>query len=90
MDPFRKRQILSLAENCLLYGAEDEQWITSTEVADYCDITVAHASQLLRRYQVGGDLWRVAQWSFPLTYIYGITQKGVDKLQYWRDQGWDV
>lgn len=90
MEPFRKMQILALAEATLLYEVEGSQWVTSVEVADYCDITVAHASQLLRRYQVGGDLWRAMLQSFPLTYMYGITQKGVDKLEYWRAQGREI
>lgn len=90
MVPFRKMQILSLAEACFLYEAESEQWITSVQVADYCEIPVAHASELLRRYQVGGDLWRKVQRSFPLTYVYHISQKGLDKLGYWRDQGEEI
>lgn len=60
----------------------DNQWRTTPEVAEECDLSLTNASELLRRYRSQSLVNRVRNYDVPRGYYYRITPVGHDRLGY--------
>jgi len=62
----------------------DGYWWTTIEVAQECDLSLANASELLRRYRGQSLVNRERNYDVPRGYRYQITRVGLERLQYLR------
>ena len=60
----------------------DGQWWTTPTVASACGLSLTNASELLRRYRSQSLVVRERNPSVPRGYLYGLTQVGLDRLNY--------
>ncbi len=81
----RKVEMLSLL-------ADGSGW-GSSEVAEALGLTLGNASELLRRYHKNGLVVRHRMrgpGKPPRAYIYVLTQKGAERLEWLLNEEWEV
>jgi len=66
----------------ILKCLSDGQWWTSSEVAEWCGLSLTNASELLRRYRSQSLVNRERNYDVPRGYMYRITRVGLERLQY--------
>ena len=81
----RKLEILSLLNT--------GRWWRASEVAWQLGLSLSNASELLRRYHKNNLVLR-QRWrgpgAPPRAYIYGLTQKGLERLEWLINEQWEV
>ena len=65
---------MALANNGGLY---------SSTLASILELTHSNTSELLRRYCQSGEVSRQLVSKFPRRYLYRLTLKGYQRLEYW-------
>lgn len=66
----------------ILRCLSDGDWWTTSEVAQECGLNLTNASELLRRYRSQSLVNRERNYDVPRSYLYRITDVGLDRLQY--------
>lgn len=66
----------------ILKCLSDEDWWTTPEVAQVCNIGLTNASELLRRYRSQSLVVRERNYEVPRGYLYRITRVGLERLDY--------
>ena len=63
---------------CLYY----RQWWSTSDVAQFCGLSLTDTSELLRRYRGQSLVVRERNPSVPMGYLYRITDVGLERLNY--------
>lgn len=60
----------------------DDEWWSSSDIAQECCLSLTNASELLRRYRSQGLVYRRRRYDVPRGYWYRITDVGFERLKY--------
>ena len=66
----------------ILRCLSDEDWWTTPQVAQLCNLSLTNTSELLRRYRGQSLVNRERRFDVPRGYVYRITHVGLVRLQY--------
>jgi len=66
----------------ILWHLSDGQWWSTPAVASACGLSLTNVSELLRRYRGQSLVVRKRNPKVPRGYLYGLTQVGLERLNY--------